>query len=32
MNNKELKEFKNSYNFQIVNHANIIVGSIESEI
>ncbi len=32
MNNKELKEFKNSYNFQIVNHANIIVGSIESKI
>ncbi len=32
MDNKELKEFKNYYNFQIVNHANIIVGSIESKI
>lgn len=32
MNNRELKEFKNYYSFQIVNHANIIVGSIESKI
>ena len=32
MNNKELNELKNYYNFEIVNHANIVVGSIESKI
>ena len=32
MNFKELKELEKNYNFQLVNHANIKIGSIETKI
>ena len=32
MNNKELKKFEKFYNFQLINHAKIVVGSIKSII